>query len=253
MKSNELKFLLGLHTGINKGCEVLGVDRSAFMATLTRFIETVSLGIEMGLKMKGKPTPLITKVAKGTVAKKGKTTFSDRMVQIMGSATMTSEEIAAAVLKRGDAPKSENLRAYISTTLSASKTNGKKTFTAAKRGHYFVTATKKKNAKGAAPKASKASKTKGKSADLHRADKVRTSINAVLAKGGVMGLGEITKAAKASLIGLNDPSKTVWTIISKSPDIEKVKPGFYRLKGKKKAVTNGKTKSQATPVLTTLN
>jgi len=69
MKKSKLRFLLSLHENINQGCEILAVDRATFMPTLDRFFETVSLGIEMGLKMKGSKSSL---AAKKPVAAKGK-------------------------------------------------------------------------------------------------------------------------------------------------------------------------------------
>jgi hypothetical protein len=246
MKKQELNFLLGLHTDINRGCGLLQVERTAFMPTLDRFFETVSLGIELGLKMSRrgeqlvKPTPPSKmKPAAGPKTKR-KATFSAVIAAILGKRTLGLPEIEAALVKAKKAPKSSNLRSYLSATMSASKTaDGKKTFTSSKRGHYFVTAKGSTTAKVSTAKA-KAPKAKAGKADLHRSPKVLEVITATLGKNGPMSLGDLTKAAKQHLKGLKDPSKTVWTILSKSPEVEHTStPGVYRLKAKK-AVTNGK-------------
>jgi hypothetical protein len=55
MKKNNLKYLMDLHARIGKGCEILKVSREGFMPALTQCLELVSLGMELGVRMKGKP------------------------------------------------------------------------------------------------------------------------------------------------------------------------------------------------------
>lgn len=179
MKKNELRFLLGLHDDIDKGCKILGVTRQEFMPNMSRFFDTVSLGIELGIQMKGKPASAAAeilgkspkaKAAKVTTAPKiaGGPTMAERLAKVMGRRTMGITEVMEALQKAKLAPESNNLRAYVNTTLCTAKDGkGKKTFTSPERGMYFVTAKqsareivrKKKTAKKAAAK----SKANGKS------------------------------------------------------------------------------------------
>ena len=55
MNKQQLKFILKLNQSIEKACPMLDTERAHFMPTLDRFFQAVSLGMEMGLKMKGQP------------------------------------------------------------------------------------------------------------------------------------------------------------------------------------------------------
>jgi len=267
MKKQELHFLLNLHEAIDKGCKLLEVGRDTFMPTMSRFFDTVSLGIEMGLTMKSKAAKKAAKTAKTTQAVDSvlgkndapKVPFATRLVQVMGTQTMHLREIEAALHKAGVAPKSKDLRSYICSTLTASKTeNGKRTFTSPERGRYFVTATKaqakpvkpspktvKPSPKPPTPKPTKpkkAVKTKKKALkkDPQRSLKVTAVIKTHLEKGP-MRLQDLLQVVRPMLHGIKDPQQAIWKMLKACPEIESVpkQKGCYRLK----AVMNGKTKS----------
>lgn len=69
MKKNELKYLLNLHARIGRGCEILKVTRDAFLPALTQCLDLVSLGMEMGVRMKGKGKSEKTEAKPTTKAK----------------------------------------------------------------------------------------------------------------------------------------------------------------------------------------
>ncbi len=77
----------------------------------------------------------------------GGLTMQDAMAQVMGTATMGAADIESALIKAGLAPKSNNLRAYISSVLSVSDR-----FVKVSRGQYRVKGTAGAKAP-AAPKA----------------------------------------------------------------------------------------------------
>jgi hypothetical protein len=141
------------------------------MANMTRFIDTVSLGIELGREMRGQPAKIaaavIGKPSKKGGKRKGKKvskkakeagpTFAQKIAKVMGRRTMSAGDVAADLKKAGEAPKSKGLRAYISTTFSSAKDEkGKRMFTSPSRGLYFVTA--KMSAREVARKAKGAKK-----------------------------------------------------------------------------------------------
>ena len=168
MKNNKLRFLMNLHESIKEGCEILAVERAAFMPALDRFFETVSLGIEMGLKMKASSLAASSTAQKPSSkkpsSKKGKVTFVQRLVQVMGSKTMHAGEIEEALVRSGTAPVSKNLRAYVCSTLvAATDENGTRVFTSPERGLW---------AAGAVTKAQAATKAQAKPVDA-RGDRQR--------------------------------------------------------------------------------
>jgi len=244
MKKQDLKFLVDLHTGIGRGCEILDVGRESLLSTLQQFFETVSLGIELGLRMKkGKPVPASFAKKPAGPKLKGASTFSTVLAEIIGKQTLSLSDIEAALVKSKKAPKSNNLRGYLSTTLATAKNGKRRIFKSHERGHYFVAANA---AKARAASTTKKPKIKTTKADFDRSPKVLKGLIATLGRNGSMSLGDLTKANKHLLQGLKDPSKTVWTIISKSSEIEHTsKPGFYRLKvNGKSGKTTGKTATE---------
>jgi hypothetical protein len=268
MKKQELHFLLNLHEAIDKGCTLLEVGRDAFMPTMNRFFETVSLGIEMGLTMKGKAAKKSAKTAQAVDSVLGKNEspkvpFATRLVQVIGTQTLHLREIEAALHKAGVAPKSKDLRSYICSTLATAETaDGKRTFTRSpERGRYFVTATKAQakptakpspktakpslkptTPKPTKPKPKKAVKTKKKALkkDPQRSLKVTAVIKTHLEKGP-MRLQDLLQVVRPMLHGIKDPQQAIWKMLKACPEIESVpkQKGCYRLK----AVMNGKTKS----------
>jgi hypothetical protein len=53
MNKPQLKFLKKLNENIDKACPMLETDRANFMPRLTSFFQAVSLGMELGVAMKG--------------------------------------------------------------------------------------------------------------------------------------------------------------------------------------------------------
>jgi hypothetical protein len=150
MKRNDLKYLINLHERINIGCKLLGVKQEAFIPALTQLLTVVSLGMEMGLRMKKEGAAKVagsTKKAAKAGAKKGppKTTMPARLVAIMGRKMMDINGILAVLATQKDAPESKNMRGYVNQTLISAKDKaGKPVFTQAARGFYFVTSKQSK-------------------------------------------------------------------------------------------------------------
>lgn len=99
IKKPELKFLLRLHDDIDKGAKILGVERKEVMPNIDRFFETISLGIELGVNMKG--------TKGGALAVLGKSPKAKAATKSKGKARMMPERrervLAAvkALLKNG--------------------------------------------------------------------------------------------------------------------------------------------------------
>jgi hypothetical protein len=239
ISKQQLKFLMELNEDIDKACPILNTDRANVMTALTDFFQAVSLGMELGAKLKEDPksAPNVPK-SKSPASKSkktGKSTFADVLAKVIGKRTMSLDDIERQLIKSKRAPKSVDLRGYIASTLSTFKTFGSHT-----RGSYFVV--------GNQPVAKKGIKKATTTKDVSRSHKLPSIITTIL-KHGPMRLMDITKAAQAkpyeALTGLKEPSKTVWNALSINTNIERVpnKPGFYRLKNSGKAADktlNGK-------------
>ena len=200
MKRHELRFLLGVHDDIDKACQILDIPRAEFMPNMIRFIDTVSLGIELGREMRGKPAKVAAAVIgkpspkgkrggkgkrKGSKAsgKAGKTsTFALTIAKHMGRRTLSMADLETSLKKAKLAPKSKNLRAYLSAVLTSAKdSRGKRVFTSPARGMYFVTA--KLSAREAVRKAKavkKTAKSKANGKSAKKAAPAATATNQAL-------------------------------------------------------------------------
>jgi hypothetical protein len=90
-----------LHEEIGRGCTILKVNREAFMPAMTQFFEVISLGMELGLKMKasGKSAAKPATEKKGSKKRTKGVRVADRHEKVIAVVTTYLKKNGTGTLK----------------------------------------------------------------------------------------------------------------------------------------------------------